>query len=442
MSTARRARHVRRTLIASVLTVVLIGLGGVDVTAAQPGPSPAPEGSLGPVLTGVAQVANGRFHTCARLSSGQARCWGLGGDGQLGNADDGDSNQAVLVRNVAGSGPLTGVRQIGAGNYHSCALLTNHQVRCWGLGGSGELGNGETDDHDLPVAVRNASGTANLTNVRQLSVGGNHACALLTDRTVRCWGYNDLGQLGDDSRDDRPLPVRVLNPAGSGPLTGVASIAAGGLGTCAVLTNGQARCWGRGLEGQLGDGETEARRLRPVVVQNRVESGPLRGVAGIDIGPYFTCARMENRQVRCWGDGDYGGLGNGHTDDHPLPVVVRNVPNTGPLTTVTQVSVGDLTACARLANGQVRCWGYGPFGQLGNGDVTETNPLPLATTNPADTAPLAGVTQLSTTSNTSCARLTNGEARCWGAGDFGQVGNGTNNAIQSRTARVRVSTLS
>jgi alpha-tubulin suppressor-like RCC1 family protein len=173
------------------------------------------------------------------------------------------------------------------------------------------------------------------------------------------------------------------------------------------------------------------------VVKNPAGTGPLTNVAQVNVGYEFACALLTNRQVRCWGDNDYGDLGN---DDAPndsfLPVVVQNVPGTGPLTAVTQLSVGDYLACARLANGQARCWADGEYGGMGNGNLDDVNARPTPVLNPAGNASLTGVTQLDVGDYTACARLGSGQARCWGYGEYGNVGRGTNDYNNPNTGAV------
>jgi alpha-tubulin suppressor-like RCC1 family protein len=327
------------------------------------------------------------------------------------------------VRAVSGPGPLTGVTQLALGVNHSCALLGSGQVRCWGFNDAGQLGTrtGYTS-FNRPKVVLNESGTGPLKNVIAIDAGGSHTCALLANREVRCWGDNSAGSLGDGTFQNRQVPRPVKSVAGNGRLTGVTQITVGSGTTCARLNTGQARCWGDNEEGQVGDG-TEQDRNRPRVVRAVSGPGPLTGVTQVSAGAGTTCARLQSGQAWCWGEGEDGGLGNGSVGIRTRPVVVGDTDGTGPLTGVATVEAGSGTACARVGS-QLRCWGNGIHGQMGNGVQDEENFVPVAVENQTETAVLTGVTRFSLTDRHACARLANGQARCWGLGVSGQLGDG------------------
>jgi alpha-tubulin suppressor-like RCC1 family protein len=172
-------------------------------------------------------------------------------------------------------------------------------------------------------------------------------------------------------------PVIVTNTLDSGPLTGVRQVSSGRDHTCAVLNNGQARCWGLGGAGALGAGPPGTNSDVPMAVDNASGSGPLAGVVSIDAGGDHTCARVAGGEVRCWGDNDDDQLGIGTTGGNRFrPVRVRNASNTAVLSGVQQLAVGEYHACVRVAGAQVRCWGFGEDGQLGNGGIV-SSPLPV-----------------------------------------------------------------
>ena len=420
------------TLFAAVLLAAALTAG--PASAGDPGRESTPPPAGTPteaatdgreaVLVGIAQVTTGDYHSCARLANNQARCWGLNDEGQLGNNTTDDSPTAVVVKNVTGPGPLQNVVQVAAGEYHSCALLANGQVRCWGYNSSGQLGDGTNDDSERPVVVRNAGDTGPLLNVRAITAETGGTCALLTSDQIRCWGEDDYGQLGNGApAADTNLPVTVKGLGGTGALTGVRSIEGGYDNNCAVLSNGQARCWGYN-GGALGNGD-EADVFHPVVVKNIAGGGALTGVTQISQGGYHACVRLANGQARCWGDNEDGQLGNGGNTDTELPVVVRRVGG-GALTGVVSVFAADDTTCAQVTGGQARCWGFDTSGENGDGTIgsPDGRKIPTPVRNLTNTGNLTGITQLHMQDAHACVRLSNGEARCWGANDYGQLGNG------------------
>jgi alpha-tubulin suppressor-like RCC1 family protein len=409
-----------RRLIPLVLVAAALAL------AAPAGAAPAP-------LRGVAAVTVGRAHTCAMTTTNQVRCWGRGNHGQLGTNGVEEHTDAVTTLNSRGTAPLTGVRSVGTGDDFTCALLLTGQVRCWGVNDRGQLGRGGDDlDRLLPVPVRNVAGTGNLTGATQLSVGYDHACVVLTSRQVRCWGENDDGEVGADSTSlafIRPTVVRAVD--GPGPLTGVTKIDAGDDHTCALLATGELRCWGWGPG--TGANTAEAQR-RPVVTRDPTDTGPLTGVTQVGAGGHLTCARLSNGQARCWGDNGVGELGIGVTGGVLLlPAVVGNPEGTGPLTSVTSVSAGDEFTCARTnaGGGRLWCWGENTYGQVGGGaadGIAVVRPqVVLAATG---TGALSGVTQVAASAFHTCARLSNGQARCWGIDDHGELGDGSSSSDQ------------
>ena len=203
----------------------------------------------------------------------------------------------------------------------------------------------------------------------------------------------------------------------------VTQISAGGRHTCARLDDGTAACWGENEYGALGDGTTTDRSL-PAAVHNPGNTGPLTGVTAISAGGWHTCARLDDGTAACWGYNGNGALGDGTTTDRSLPAAVHNPGNTGPLTGVTAIEAGMYYACARLDEGTAACWGRNNYGQLGDGTTTDRS-LPAAVRNPANTGSLTGVSAVSAGSDHTCARLDDGTAACWGYNGWSELGDGT-----------------
>jgi alpha-tubulin suppressor-like RCC1 family protein len=347
----------------------------------------------------VPAVTAGYYHSCALLSNGSVKCWGSNDSGQLGNVESGvDRAAPVSVSN------LSGVVSVTAGSYHSCALLNNGSVKCWGNNYSGQLGNGTSGDgtnQSSPVDVGNLSGVVAAT------AGDNHNCVLLSNGSVKCWGNNEYGQLGNgDSGSGKHefRPVTVSN------LSGVIAVAAQGAHTCAVLNDGAVKCWGNNRDGELGNGESGPgnHQSLPVAVSN------LNGVLALGLGGFHTCALLGNSNVKCWGLNYTGQLGSGESGvgaDRSSPVGVTN------LSGAVAVTAGRAHTCAQLSSGNVKCWGANSDTQIGNGQSTDVT-SPMAVSN------LANVLSVAAGSYHTCAQLSAGGVKCWGNNTHGQLGNG------------------
>ncbi|HMJ10069.1 MAG TPA: hypothetical protein VK524_01625, partial [Polyangiaceae bacterium] len=303
----------------------------------------------------VRQVAAGWIHTCALLSNGAVRCWGTNSAGQLGYGHTnriGDDERPASAGNVNVGGA---VQQIAAGAYHTCALLTNGTVRCWGHGGA-LLGYGHSNnigDDEVPATAGNVNvgGT-----VKQITAGLGQTCALLTTGAVRCWGtgaalgYGTTMAVGDD---ETPASVGEVDVGGT-----VQQISAGTEHTCAVLTSGAVRCWGSNVNGVLGLGHTETvgDNETPAMVPAVNVGGAVQQIAA---GQLHTCALLTTGNVRCWGSGGIGRLGYANTaaiGDDEAPASAGDVDLGG---LAQQIAVSTYATCALLTDGAVRCWGMG-----------------------------------------------------------------------------------
>lgn len=387
---------------------------------------PIPEAR--PLLDGVTQISAGFYRTCAVDDAGQTHCWGMGypGDG----SDRGTSTPAT-VSNPDGTGPLTDVVEVANGIAFSCARLRNGRAVCWGANHQGQLGNGSTTDTTRPTLVSNPDGTGPLTDVAEISAGFARACARLTDGQVRCWGYNESGQLGNATPGaNATRPVVVLDESGTGPLRGVTDVAVGLNHLCAALESGQARCWGEGAWGRLGHGSLDDSQT-PVVVVDPSGTAPLTDVTAISALWDHTCATLGSGEARCWGNNE--GLGApGLPPSTAVPVEVLDGATGEPLSGIDSISVGAFSSCA-TASGGASCWGSNWSGELGDG--TRIDHEAAEAVRAVSGVPLTDVVDLSAGYSHACAVVTSGTALCWGDNPNGELGDGTR---RSRTLPIAV----
>ncbi len=418
---------VRRAAVLAV-TVVFAALL-VPLGLWTPAAGDAAGGVPGVPRADAAQLTAGKAFGCAIVADGSVRCWGANASGQLaqGNkASVGDNPGESTVRVDLGAG-RTAVA-LTAGDGHACAILDNTQLRCWGNNASGQLGQGNVDNvGDDPAETTVAVDLGPGRTAVAVTAGETHTCALLDTGHLRCWGSNGFGQLGQGHTDAigdtfGEIPVAV----DLGPGRTAVAVTAGGPNTCAVLDTGQLRCWGYNGTGQLGQGNTTNIGDNPGETTVAVDLGPGRTAIAVAIGDFHTCAVLDTGQLRCWGDNGFGQLGQGnktHVGDNPGETTAA--VDLGPGRTAVAVSAGESHTCAVLDTGQLRCWGDSGFGQLGQGNNTAIGDSPGETTVAVDLGP--GRTTIAATAGEhhTCAVLDTRQLRCWGRNGDGQLGQGT-----------------
>ena len=306
------------------------------------------------LAAGVTQLSAGGWHTCVVTAQGAVKCWGANDHGQLG---DGTMIDRLLPTPVVGL--ATGVRAISAGGAHTCALLDTGAVRCWGDNTYGQLGDGTTSARLLPSPVVGFE-----AGVLAISAGGSHTCAVTIIGGVQCWGDNRYGAVGDGTFSERLTPVPVVGLAAG--VTAVSAGGAGGLHTCAVTTTGDALCWGWNASGQLGVGNLWT------AATPRLVSGLHTGLAAVSTGYRHTCATTTAGAAQCWGENVFGQLG-----DNTRTIRLTPVPVVDLAVGVRGSSAGGYHSCALLGTGAVYCWGDNEYGQLGDGTTT-TRLTPVA----------------------------------------------------------------
>lgn len=414
--------------IVAVLLAIVLALSATTMAASPAASAEARSGGQEAALTNVAQVTAGGHHSCARLTNGQARCWGANGYGQLGDGTLTSRTRPASVNAGGGTGRLTAVAQIAAGGFHTCARLTNGLAACWGRNNRGQLGDGTFTTRRRPTLVSNPAGSGWLTGVAEVSTDDQNSCARLTSGQVVCWGDNASGQLGiGAATTPRPRPVTVMN--GSGPLGGITQVSVGANHVCARNAYGFAFCWGSNSSGQLGSGANDLDfdnlwrdHYEPVLVHDASDPADiLHGAVTVSAGGAHSCVLTRRGEARCWGDNRSGQLGDGL----PPPVPPDDPPDNRPThvawpptqsVVATGVTAGGVHTCALTTVGWA-CWGGNWRGQVGNGSLVD------AIVPGTPSAPLYA--QVSAGAAHTCARTAGGQAWCWGANDRGELGNGS-----------------
>ena len=308
--------------------------------------------------------------------------------------------------------PLGGITQISAGSFHTCALTSGGGVKCWGYNNTGQLGNGSQIDAQSPVDVTGLG-----SGVIAIAAGGSHTCALTTGGGVMCWGLNQNGQLGDNG----PQLPRLVPGDVPGLTSGVTAIAAGLLTTCALTTVGSAKCWGANGVGQLGDGTT-TERPAPVDV-----SGLASGAHAIATYNGHSCAVTSGGGAKCWGQNNSGQLGIGFPPNPSVvPIDVVSSGSSGLLSGASAITVSFASSCALASSGGVLCWGDNTAGQLGNNMFPSQSNKPANVLSGSSLPPIAGVSAIAAGRNHVCALAVMGGVKCWGHNISGELGDNTN----------------
>ena len=287
------------------------------------------------------------------------------------------------------------------GSSHTCAIV-NRGAKCWGVNNWAQLGNGGTEDADLPVNVDSLS-----KGVSDISAKHEHTCAVVNGAAM-CWGKGTHGRLGFIPGPS-PNVMRETPTTVEGLTSGVSDISVGVLQTCAIVDEG-IKCWGNDSpDGILGDGPTAP---QPGEIVNVEGLGPGSGASAVSLGFSHACA-IVNGSAKCWGENSQGQLGNGSMMDESAPVDVDGLSEG-----VSAISAGNNYTCA-VQKGAAKCWGKNSQGQLGNGSMVDESA-------PVDVDGLSeGVSAISAGDNYTCA-VQRGAAKCWGSNGQGQLGNGNN----------------
>ena len=371
--------------------------------------------------------------------------------------------------NGGGGNPAL-IDQIDIGGSHTCALTHDNgdddagHVKCWGLNDKGQLGYGSTDNIGdgagevsglVDVDVHPDSDDNHLTEF--IATGGQHTCVLLENKCVKCWGSNELGQLGYSDTNNNIGDADSEMGSNLGPVGGqdfkVKSIATGLAHSCSITTDDKAKCWGANDKGQLGQGNTDNLTFNEAPQSNDIadidihddpseqDQAKIEGFLPrhIATGTKHTCAVLNNDCIKCWGENKYGQLGYEVQTNNPnlgdeTGEMGTNLPPVGGMEfKVKAIAVGDSHTCAIMnSDDSVQCWGLNDKKQLGLGSTATSHHVPLDGTNLSTTkVDLGSNTAKSITAGAkhTCVTLNDDTTKCWGLNNSGQLGQGSTDDI-------------
>ncbi len=393
------------------------------------------------------QISSGSSSTCATATINQVYCWGNGANGRIGTNSTDDS---WVPTPVYTAGNLNGktIKYLDSWWRNGCVIASDDLLYCWGDGQYGALGDNNPTVHEtaVPIPVNTANGVSALygKTVKFVDVSTYGACAIANDDKPYCWGEAWSGMLGNGTKTKAWAPVAVTT---SGVLNGkiIVDIATGDYHNCALTSEGAVFCWGWDRNGMLGDNDSSGTYYSTVPQAINMTNGlsDLYGktVQDIDAGYQHTCAIANDNLAYCWGDNDYGQIGNNaYGTDILVPKAVNMTNGVSALygKTVKAISTGYRHTCVIASDDKAYCWGYNADGQIGNGT---TSTMVLAPTAVDMSGVLNGKTikSISAGEYYTCAIASDDQMYCWGNGEEGLLGN---NGVTSSSVPVAVNQTS
>ena len=326
--------------------------------------------------------------SCSILNNNFLKCWGLNSYGQQGQGDTVDrgnvaGDMAALTSIQLGVERTVQFVSVSRAGHHICAILDDDSLKCWGRNHYGQLGVGSTNNQGDDPGEMAILPTVDLggQTVKFVSAGSIHTCVILNDDSVKCWGQNTAGQLGRNAAQGGGLITDSIGSNNANEITNITpvdlglgrtavKIATGSKFNCVIMDNKKVKCWGYNNVGQLGLGHTDNQGddLGEIATLPTINLG--LGAKDITAGSDYACAILTNGKIKCWGQNNKGQLGLGHKDDQGDDLgEIENLPtiNLGTGRRALSLSSGDGHNCAYLDNRTIKCWGYNNSGQLGLG---------------------------------------------------------------------------
>ena len=376
-----RIRRKRTVLVYAAVCLLVLGIGAIVAVQWLTRPTEA----LMPTVSSSQVKVDQANYRLYQSSSNAAPGAQLAADNTAATLPQAGASFRVRV-GVENKERFMSAKQVLAGMSNTCAVASDNKAYCWGNNISGALGNNSTTNFSIPVAV-NTEGVLAGKIIKSISDSNIHTCAIASDNKAYCWGNNKSGNLGNNSTTNSLIPVAVNT---TGVLAGktIKQISAGTSHTCAIASDDKAYCWGAGSSGQLGNGTTSMTKV-PVAVNT---TGVLAGKTIKQISAYgfHTCAVASDNKAYCWGNNTSGKLGNNSTTNSLIPAAVNT---TGVLAgkTIKQISAGSMHTCAIASDDKAYCWGNNNFGVLGNGSTVNSS-VPVRVYAPKENTTIAANT--------------------------------------------------
>ena len=341
------------------------------------------------------------YRTCAVEESGSIYCWGM--NSGINDPDEFPDSSLVPIKQIRHDGDhWEGVEKMSMGRYHACALLDDGFIYCWGENSKGQLGNESiTDSYSSTLVYK--SGDLQGAEIVDISLGSNHSCALDVDGSVYCWGFNMFGQIGDGTLKNSLTPKKIFD----GDLEGekVVKLSSGSNHVCVITDKNAVYCWGQNERGQLGNGTYE-NATAPVKID---DSGVLVGKKIVDISSLsgHVCALDDIGDIYCWGENDSGQLGDGTQENRTVPVAIQNKNSLK----FDMIAAGWGNTCAVEKNNDLYCWGKDQ----------SLKPIKIDKGEASDTQ----IVKIDAGQSYVCFINNFGTVYCWGENSKGELGDGT-----------------
>ncbi len=355
-----------------------------------------------PIVKIAASKGNGNGSTfCAINYESRVYCWGYGKNGEIGNG----KTESALIPTLALIPFENKIIDIVSSNMGSfCALNQNGKVLCWGVGTSGQLGNRTMQNSSLPqsVIIPESISFVKLVGSDQTFCGIEKKHA-----SMYCWGYGIDGEIGDKYNRSESMPTKVYQSAG---IEGFSTIVAVGPNTFCALddTSYDTYCWGYGLHGELASGSYKNSNI-PL----KISGFKFKSLYAAD-GTF--CGIDDDSYTYCWGLGTYGQIGNMQNFSIDIPKEVVTINMSSPF--LSSMATAGFSLCGLSRDeSAVYCWGYGVDGQTGTESATNNTPRKISVPEGDMFKSIHG------SEHTFCAVAFSGLIYCWGAGEYGQIGN-------------------